>query len=190
LSKNICIYCSSSSAIDEKFFTEAGNLCRILSENGYNLIYGGGKLGLMGHCAAIFKRMNRHVTGIIPEKIHNKGITLEGIDELIITETMSERKSIMIEKSDAYLALPGGFGTLEEILEVITLKQLGYHGKPVIFYNSSGFYDFLIKQFEHIYNEKFAKDIYHDYYFISDSAEEIIEYLNNYKHKAGIDKWF
>ena len=109
---------------------------------------------------------------------------------MIITQTMDERKSLMREKSDAFIALPGGFGTLEEILEVITLRQLSYHHKPIVFINTNNFFNYLFKQFEVSYHEMFAKEIYRELYFVAQTAGEALEYIENYTPVELDSKWF
>jgi hypothetical protein len=103
---------------------------------------------------------------------------------------MAERKSIMREMSDVFIALPGGFGTLEEILEVITLKQLDYHNKAIVFLNTNGFYDDLFKQFERSFDENFAKANYRELYFVAHNSEEVMEYLNTYVPPEPVNKWY
>jgi cytokinin riboside 5'-monophosphate phosphoribohydrolase len=188
MKKRICVYCSSSNAIGKRYFEESGKLALKLAET-YDLVYGAGDVGLMGHVARTFKNAGSHVTGVIPEKLHGKGITFGGVDELVVTKTMSERKMDMMERSDAFISLPGGFGTLEEILEILTLKQLGYHDKPVVFFNPFGFYDPLMREFDLIYGEKFAKEVYREFYLVSDSPEEISKYLADYRRSPAVDKW-
>ncbi|HOV13812.1 MAG TPA: TIGR00730 family Rossman fold protein, partial [Spirochaetota bacterium] len=130
------------------------------------------------------------IIGVIPEKIHKSIDPFEGVHEIIITKTMSERKSIMFDKAYGFVALPGGFGTLEEVLEIITLKQLGYVDKPITFLNTKGFYNPLLEQFEVIYKEHFAKQSNRDIYFVSSKPQEIVDYIKNYKpSKDSSSKW-
>jgi cytokinin riboside 5'-monophosphate phosphoribohydrolase len=186
--KLICIFCSSSDILDKIYFENAKIMAKYLANNNYSLIYGGGKIGLMGEVARTFKSEKAKTIGVIPEKLSI--VANKEDDETIITETMSERKNVMVEKADAFISLPGGFGTLEEILEVITLKQLGYIDKPIVFFNTNNFYGKLFEQFEVIFNEKFAKETSKNLYFISDSPEQIINYLNNYEKSEFVPKWF
>jgi len=179
-SKKVCIFSSSSSIIDKIYINHAEKLSDILAKDGYDLVFGGGMIGLMGVCAQIFKMHGRKIISVIPKKLNRKGIVFEGSTEIIETETMNERKMIMENISDAFVSLAGGFGTLEELLEVITLKQLQYHNKPVCILNTGGFYNNLIKQLEVLYKKKFTKSIYRSLYFITKNELKILEYLNKY----------
>lgn len=170
---NVCIFCASSSRIKESYFEEARRCAEFFAAKGYDLVFGGGREGLMGEAARSFKRLGRRVIAVIPHRLQiNHGEFLES-DELIVTETMNERKRIMVEKSDLFVALPGGFGTLEELLEVITLKQLGYINSPIIILNSNNFYNHLIKQLEALVEEHFAAPDSHELYRVVNSAEEL-----------------
>ena len=145
---NICVFCSSSNAVNNCFFEQTNQLGKIISNRNHQLVYGGANVGLMEHLAKSVSKNNGNVIGIIPQKIHDNNLSSSFVNELIITSTMDERKRLMREKSDAFIALPGGFGTLEEILEVITLKQLDYHQKPIVFLNTNNFFNSLFEQFE------------------------------------------
>jgi uncharacterized protein (TIGR00730 family) len=128
--------------------------------------------------------------GIIPEKLRDFNLASDHAHEIIVSGDMMERKFKMRELADAFIALAGGFGTLEEILEVITLKQLGYHHKAVVFVNTNNFYDDLFRQFEKSYVEKFAKENYRKLYFIAQNAAEAMDYILNYKPEEIVNKWF
>ncbi|MFA9390499.1 MAG: TIGR00730 family Rossman fold protein [Prolixibacteraceae bacterium] len=186
----ICVFCSSSNAVAESYFAMATELGQIIQKNGHALVYGGANVGLMEQVASTVKTNGGEVIGIIPQKIHDRALSSDHPDELIITSTMAERKMLMHEKSDAFIALPGGFGTLEEILEVITLKQLDYHQKPIVFINTNGFFDHIFNQFEHSYSEGFAKENYRKLYQIVASPNEAIDYIQTYKHEVLGTKWF
>lgn len=189
-SKNICVFSSSSDAVPRVFFEATKELGRLISQNGYTLVYGGAQVGLMGEVAKAVHDHNGYVIGVIPEKLNKAGITYKKTDELVITKDMRERKSFIENKSDAFIALPGGFGTLEELTEIITLKQLGYHNKPVVILNVDNYYSPLLKTFEHIYECKFAKIEYKQLYFVADNPESAIEYIKNYKPLNQVNKWF
>lgn len=154
---NITVYCSSSNHIDAKYRAVAEELGRRMAERGHGLVYGGGKVGLMGVLARAVHEGGGTVFGVIPEQLKAKeGIAYGVADELIVTETMRERKEIMYKRGDAYIALPGGLGTLEEFMEVLTLKQLAYHHRPIALVNTDGFFDGLLRFFDHLHDEKFA----------------------------------
>lgn len=178
---NICVYCASSPTINKKYFKQAALLGKAIAEKKHTLIYGGGKVGLMGEIALTVKQNQGKVIGIIPKSLQEKELAFQEADELLITKDMRERKKEMENRADCFIALPGGFGTLEEILEIITLKQLNFHNKPIVFLNVDNFYDNIIKQFELLYKENFAYDNFNKnkIYHISDSVENAINYIEN-----------
>jgi len=178
--KEVCIFASSSNFLDEIYYNEAKELGKLLGQNGYNIVYGGSNLGLMWACASQVKEFGGKVTGVMPEKLHNMGVFTEGCDKFIITTGMRERKAKIDELTDAVIALAGGFGTLEELSEMIVQKQLGYNKKPIIILNTNGFYDKLIEFYEVIINEKFANKNIKHYYYIAKTPQEALEYLKNY----------
>lgn len=172
--KRLCVYSASSDAVSEVFYAAADELGALMARNGYTLVFGGGAIGLMGAVARAVHRENGTVIGVIPEFMMGWGVAYERADELIVTSDMRDRKHRMEEMADAFIALPGGFGTMEEMLEVITLKQLQRHNKAVVFLNTNGFYNHLAAAFEHIFHENFAKPAYRElYYFASDPADAI-----------------
>lgn len=190
LNKNICVYCSSSEAVDIKYFNFTKKLAESIVKNSYDLVYGGANVGLMRCIAENVKKNGGKVTGIIPQSIYDKGLAFENLDKLIVTANMHERKAKMAELSEIFFALPGGFGTLEEVLEIITLKQLNYHNKPVVIFNQDNFYDGLLKQFEAFYDSKFSKEIYKKLYLITDDIDSAFNYIKNYKPIIVDKKWF
>jgi cytokinin riboside 5'-monophosphate phosphoribohydrolase len=177
--KKICIFCASSSYINNRYIKASQKLGELLAAEKAELIFGGGTEGLMGAVARIFKLQGCRVTSIIPEKLNQKGVLFEGSDEIIITKTMNERKKIMADISDAFIALPGGFGTLEEIMEIITLKQLGYLNKPIVIFNSYGFYDNLLKLINLMHKRKFINDESLKLYFTSNNPQKIYKFIKN-----------
>jgi hypothetical protein len=187
---NICVFCSSSNAIPEHYFGEAVKLGTLIGENNHSIVYGGATVGLMHTVAEAARKAGAISLGIIPESIHNKRLSSSRDHEQIITPNMRDRKYMMRKRSDAFIALPGGFGTLEEILEVITLKQLQYHQKAIVFINTDGFYDSLFAQFERAYRESFSKEDYKSTYFVASNPEEAINYIHNYQFKELTTKWF
>ncbi len=187
---NICVFCSSSNALNKDYFNETEQLGLLMANKNHNLIYGGSNVGLMNRLANVIKKNNGHVTGVIPEVIKNKGLAYKAADKMIVTPDLSERKNKMIDLADAFIALPGGFGTLEEIIEVITLKQLQIHNKPIVFLNTNNFYDKLFDFFELIYKDLFAKNEYRSYYALYSTPKEVIDYIERYKSPEFKDKWF
>ena len=187
---NICVFSSSSNAINEVYFREAENLGKLIAKGNHTLINGGANVGLMETVTISASNAGAKTIGIIPERLIGRSLASENSHEVIITPDMQIRKSRMREISDAFIALPGGFGTLEEILEVITLRQLSYHTKPIVFINTNNFFEYLFKQFDVTYNEMFAKDIYRELYFIAQNSEEAMEYIINYVPVELDSKWF
>ncbi len=188
LAKSICVYCSSSNAISDEFFAVAVELGKMIAKDGYSLIYGGGDIGLMGAVARSVHEYDGHVVGVIPEFLRRPGICNEGCDELIVTPDMRERKSVMEARANAFIALPGGFGTLEEMLEIITLKQLKVLNKPIVFLNTNGFYDGLNTMFEHIFKHRFAKPDYRQLYHFAPNVADAMKHIENYQPLALISK--
>ncbi len=177
-STNICVYCSSSDAIDRRYFTVAQELGAALGARGDTLIYGGGSVGLMGEVARACHAHGGKVVGVIPETLKTAEIAYHNADELIVTQTMSERKTLMFTRGDAFVILPGGFGTLEELAEVIVLRVLKYQDRPIIILNCHGFYDPLVALFEHFIEQNFAKPKHRELYQIVTTVEEAIAALD------------
>jgi len=187
--KNICVFCSSSDALNEEFYHEAEMLAARMLEESFELVYGGARVGMMGRIARRMSENGAKVTGVIPELIYNKNIAEHSVN-LIVTEDMKSRKAKMAEMADAFVALPGGFGTLEELCEVITLKQLEYHQKPVVLVNTAGFYDRLLDFFEVFYQNSFAKSDYRGLYYVAGSSSDAIDYIKSYKPVSLESKWY
>ena len=179
--KNICIFASSSNGLDNSYYESANRLGEMLGQAGFNIVYGGSNRGIMWQCASKVKEYGGKIYGVMPEKLNDFGVSANICDEFFLTKGMRERKAKMDELSDAVIALPGGFGTLEELSEMIVQKQLGYNSKPIILYNISNFYDKLNEFFENIITQNFAKNNIREAYYISSSPEDIISYLMNYK---------
>lgn len=184
--KNICVYSSSSDELDKIYYDAAKELGVLLAQNGFNLVYGGGNLGMMGVLAQAVKDFGAKVYGVLPEKLHKIGVGDVGCDELHITKCMRSRKEKLDNISDAAVALAGGFGTLEELSEMIVQKQLGYSDKAIVILNTNGFYDDLLKFFDKIIDEKFATNEMQSAYYVAKTPAEVIEYLKNYtpEHSA------
>lgn len=155
--KNICVFSSSSNLIDDKYKKLAREFGKQLAVNGFALVYGGGKVGLMGEMGNAVKQYGGKKIGVIPERLTTVEVAATDDDEQYVTQTMHQRKEKLIAISDVFVAFPGGFGTLDELFEVITLKQLGYHSKPIYLLNYDHFFDGIIRQFERIFQDKFAE---------------------------------
>ncbi len=187
---NICVFCSSSDAAARKYFTAAEKLGLEMVKNGYGLVYGGGNIGLMGHIASAVKMGGGKVTGVIPKALQEYGLAKEGLDELIVTDNLRNRKGVMELKSDAFIFLPGGVGTLEEAMEILTLKQLHYHNKPLVFLNTGGFYKKLMGFFKLMEKEKFIKKELYGMFYLAKDEKAAVKYIKNYKPKISKGKWF
>ncbi len=185
----ICVYSSSSNNIDPVYFESAKELGKQIALRGDTMLFGGGLLGLMGATAKSVRQNNGKVIGVIPKALNLPGVVYESCDELIVTEGLRERKAVMDSKSDAFIALPGGYGTLEEILEIITLKQLGYHNKPVVLLNTHGYYGYLLMQFEQIIEQHFARSDSKQLYQVVKDSEEALAYIDHYRPVDFRKKW-
>lgn len=188
--KTICVFSSSSDAVAPEYFSVATELGALIARSGLTLIYGGGKVGVMGAVATSVHRHGGRVIGVIPKFMRVKEVAYEAADELIVTQTMRERKAIMEARADAFVSLPGGFGTLEEILEILTLKQLHQHAKPIVFVNTAGFFDPLLELFERLYREQFTKVESRQCYHVAAGPSEVLTYLDEYKFALPPSKWF
>jgi hypothetical protein len=188
--KGICVFCASSDAVEACYFDAAAELGAEITRRNYGLVYGGASVGLMRAVAHAVHAGGGHVVGIIPESIHDMGIAYEAADELVVTRTMGERKAAMHERSEAFVVLPGGFGTLEEFFEVLTLRQLRYHNKPIVLLNVNGFFDPLLALFEHLYSGRFARAEHQSLYHVASTAAEAVAYIASYQPVAHADKWF
>ena len=179
----ICVFGAASNEIDLKYVDTVENLCRKLAERGHSLVFGAGANGLMGAAARGMKAGGANIIGVIPGFFRDE--TIEQIygecDELIFTETMQERKKKMEDLADAFIVVPGGIGTFEEMFEVLTLKQLGRHQKPIIFYNLSGYFDNLMKFMRHCSDEGFIRKNCHKLYNVSEIDEEIFDFVEHSK---------
>ncbi len=188
--KTVCVFSSSSSAVNSVYHETTIELGKRLGQENFDLIFGGADVGLMGVIARTAQNHGAKVTGVIPKSLVEKGIVYQEADELIVSNNLRDRKEIIESKSDAFIALPGGFGTMEEIIEILTLKQLHFHNKPIVFINSNSYYDNLLAQFEVGYEENFAKKEFRELYYVSKSAKDAIDYIKHYSPKQLPDKWF
>ena len=146
----IAIYCGSSRGLDPIYATAAAEMATYLAKQGIGIVYGGGNVGIMGVIADAALAAGGEVIGVIPESLLAKELSHAGVTELHITRSMNERKQRMVDLSDAFIALPGGFGTLDELFETLTWLQLGFHGKPVGLLNAAGFFDHLLTFLDHM----------------------------------------
>jgi uncharacterized protein (TIGR00730 family) len=184
----LCVYCSSSEAVAPVFQAAAAELGTLVVAQGWHLVYGGANIGSMGRLASAVTAAGGRVVGVIPEYFVGKGLDYP-CDELLVTATMSERKMAMAARADAFLALPGGFGTLEELLEVLVLKQLHYHDKAIVLLNVDGFFDPLLALFDGLIEQRFAKQETLALYHVAPTPAAALAYLTSYQPPPLPDKW-
>lgn len=173
----VCVYCGSGPGTNPAYVAAARSLGRVLAAEQIRLVYGGGSLGLMGTLARSVIEHAGKVTGIIPEFLVARERMMREVDELLVTEDMHARKRLMFERSDAFVALPGGLGTLEETVEMLTWSQLGQHEKPVVLANIAGFWRPLIALMTHMRAEEFIREGLMARYFVADTVEAIVPTL-------------
>jgi uncharacterized protein (TIGR00730 family) len=188
--RSVTVYCSSSAAVARQYFDAAEQAGRAIAQNNWNLVYGGNLVGLMKALADACRGASGKVIGITPQLMVDKGIHDPHADELLITQSMRERKAIMEERADAFLTLPGGLGTFEEIFEIIVGKQLRYHDKPIALLNVAGYFDPLLAMIEHGIENHFIKAAARELYFVGSSVDGVVEYFKSYTPRSGADKWF
>lgn len=175
--KDVCVYCASSTKIPSVYFDAAERLGQLLAEQGINLINGAGRQGLMGRMSDATLACGGTVTGVIPHFMVEQGWHHHGLTRLIETETMHERKQLMAELSDGVIALPGGCGTMEELLEIITWKQLGLYLNPIIILNTDGFYDPLLTLLKQAIGQNFMRREHENIWQVASTPEEAIDLL-------------
>lgn len=172
---SVCVFTGSSFGNSEKYRSDAVALARLFAENSITLVYGGGNKGIMGVLAKELKRLGGHVIGVLPKAMDIPSVRTEDVEsELIIVQDMHERKKKMYSLSDAFIALPGGIGTLEELSEIFTWRQLGYHEKNIAVMNTTGYYDDLLRFLEHTVSEGFmAKSVLDELIVINDVKDSL-----------------
>lgn len=175
--QSITVYCASSTALDPEFHEPARQIGQLLVERNLRLIYGGGRVGLMGEVARAVRAGGGHVTGIITHTLVGLEQADDACDELVVVDTMRERKRLLAERGDAFLALPGGLGTYEELFEVLVGRQLGEHTKPIGIVNINGYYDPLIELIDHGIEHRFIRPAMHDLFTIHEDPATVIDHL-------------
>jgi len=179
----VCVYCSSSNTLNIKYYEDARELGKLLGQNNMDLVYGGSNVGTMYETAREAKNNGAKIYGIMPEKLYSFGVYSNECDEFHLTKNMRDRKAMLDELSDSIVAMAGGFGTLEEVAEMLVQKQLGYNNKPIVFLNTNGFYNNLLKFFDDIVEGSFAKNSAKDLYYVASTPQDAIEYLLNYDYR-------
>jgi len=168
------IYCASSPRIDQEYFKAADELTGILVRNKITIYFGGGKYGLMGQIASRVNRDNGKIIGVIPRFMKDENWHHEGIKKLIVVDTMHERKETILNRSEAIIAFPGGCGTVEELMEAITWKQLGLYTGPIIILNTKGYYNLLLTFLERMINENFLRKVHRNMWSVIETPSEIM----------------
>lgn len=176
---NVCVFCASSARIDERYLEAARELGRLLAHEGWRCVNGGGSVGLMGAVTDGTLDAGGEVTGVIPKFMVDNGWCYDRLEDVIITADMHQRKQMMSEMADAVIALPGGVGTLEELLETLTWRQLGLVKVPVIILNTMGYYDPLLAMLRHAIDEGFMKASHAQLWKVATTPAEAIALLNN-----------
>ena len=186
--KNITVFCGSSFGTDAIFKEQAELLGKTLAKQNITLVYGGANVGLMGAVADGALSENGAVIGVLPNFLRSKEIAHQGLTELILVESMHERKTKMNDLCDGVIALPGGFGTLEELFEMLTWAQLGLHKKPIAILNINGFYDALIELLKVMVEKGLLKDVNQEMLLVSDNIDDLLNQMKNYTAPT-VGKW-
>lgn len=177
---SLTVYCSSSNRAPQVYFDAARELGTLLAANGTGLVFGGGRVGLMGCIADAVLQAGGRVRGIIPRFLEEREVAHYGLTELHVVESMHERKMKLAEWGDAYLVLPGGFGTLDELMEVITWRHLGHHHKPIVLFNQNGFWEPLLHFFDRIAAEGMLPETHRGHYSLCNTPREVMAALQNH----------
>lgn len=175
----ICVYGAASNDIDERFLKAGEELGNRIAKDGNDVVFGGGASGLMGAVARGVKQQGGRIVGVVPSFFNVDGVLFEQCDEKLFTETMRIRKQTLEERSDAFIVTPGGIGTFDEFFEILTLRSLGRHNKPIAILNTLGYYDKLLDFLKGGEKMGFIRNFANKLYFVSDSVEEIMDYINN-----------
>ncbi|WER44908.1 TIGR00730 family Rossman fold protein [Cupriavidus sp. WKF15] len=186
--KSVCVYCGSSPGNRPEYAQAARALGQALVENDMSLVYGGGKVGLMGIVADAVLEHGGTAIGIIPDALMQKEVGHRGLTELHVVRNMHERKQMMADRADAFIAMPGGVGTFEELFETFTWLQLGYHAKPVGLLNVAGFYDGMLGFLSHAVQEGFLKQVHADLLHVADTPAALLGKLGKAPREI-VDKW-
>lgn len=173
--KSVCVFCGSRVGDNPAFALAASRLGTLLASKNIQLVYGAGNIGLMGVVADACLAANGKVVGVIPTKLVEKEVAHKGLTELIVVESMHERKALMATKSDAFVALPGGFGTCDELFEILTWAQLGIHHKPIGILNTDGFFNPLLAWIDQMIDQGFVKQRFKELLLVAEKPDELME---------------
>lgn len=189
LLKTVCVFCGSASGRSPAYSEAAREVGTELVRRGCALVYGGGRVGLMGEVATAVTSAGGPVIGVIPHALSAKEIAYSDATELIITDTMHSRKALMADRADGFLALPGGFGTADELFEILTWAQLGIHRKPVGLLNVNGFFTPLLAWLDHIVGEGLLKAKHRELLLVADTVSELLDTMERYEPPDATMKW-
>jgi len=186
--KRVCVFCGSSPGARPAYAAAAASLARSLVDRGLTIVYGGGNVGLMGILADAARAAGGEVIGVIPQSLVAKEVAHSELPDLRIVASMHERKAMMADLADAFIAMPGGYGTFEEFCEILTWTQLGLQRKPCGILNVNGYYDDLLRMFDHAVAEQFVKPVHREMFISDASAAALVERLLVYRAPF-VDKW-
>jgi uncharacterized protein (TIGR00730 family) len=186
--KSICVFCGSSVGKNSSYTSAAIELGQLLAHKNINLVYGGGNIGLMGEMAKSVIKSGGKAIGVIPQFLVDKELVYDRLTEVRIVDSMHDRKALMAELAHAFIAMPGGYGTLEETVEVLTWAQLGLHRKPIGLLNVDGYYNFLNRFFDHMVGQGFLSKEYKDMLLVRNRPAALLESLSAFKLPE-VDKW-
>jgi uncharacterized protein (TIGR00730 family) len=186
--KRICVYCGSSKGKDPAYTDAAAALGQVLCERNIGLVYGGAAVGIMGKVADAVLDAGGEAIGVIPKALAVKEVAHENLAELHVVASMHERKAMMADLADGFIALPGGWGTLEEIFEILTWAQLGFHDKPCGLLNISGYYDHLVGFLENSFEQQFVSELYRPMLMTADNPVQLLDLFASYKAPK-VRKW-
>jgi uncharacterized protein (TIGR00730 family) len=182
--KRICVFCGSSPGADPEYVRAAGHLGALLAQRKIGLVFGGGRVGLMGHLARIALEHGGEVIGVIPRELHERKVAFTGLSDLRVVGSMHERKALMAELSDGFIALPGGLGTLDEIFETLTWAQLGMHGKPCGLLNVAGYFAPLLVFLDQVATQGFVDAAHRAMILSAEDPEELLKKFETYQPPA------
>jgi uncharacterized protein (TIGR00730 family) len=179
--KSICVFCGSSPGTQPEYTASARKLGALLAARGLTLVYGGGNVGMMGQIANSVLENGGAVTGVIPQAIADMEVAHTGLSDLRVVDSMHARKALMAELSDGFIAMPGGLGTLEEFVEVLTWAQLGFHEKPCGLLNTHGYYDRLLTFIDHVADQQFIQPAHRDLILVAEEPAALLEKFSGYR---------
>jgi uncharacterized protein (TIGR00730 family) len=188
--RSVTVYCSSSSAVSPEYHSAARDLGMAIARQGWRLVYGGNFVGLMAAVAKGARDAGGKVTGITPQLMVDKGLSDPHADELVVTNDMRDRKGLLEQRGDAFVALPGGLGTYEEVFEIMVGRQLGYHNKPIVLLNINDYYRPLLEMIDHGIEQKFIKTAARELYYVAGNVHDTIAFLKKDVKVITVDKWF